>query len=86
MLYIQGVFNEIAGKRDQSLAELNTYLDNPVGIGEHSDLAVEVKKKLQSIADCEGQLVALQRYFGGPENQPRSEDAPTAEPEVSNNP
>ena len=42
VLYIQGIYNELAGRRDQALAELNTYLERPVGVGEHSDISTEV--------------------------------------------
>ena len=68
ILYIQGIYNELAGRRDQALAELHTYLDDPVGIGEHSDISTEIKKKLSEIAHAENQLVVLQRYFGDPKS------------------
>ena len=49
-LYIQGIFNEFAGKRDQTVADLNVYLENSVGVGEHSDLSLEIKKKLEDLS------------------------------------
>ena len=62
-LYIQGIFNEFAGKRDQVVAELNVYLENGVGVGEHSDLSTEIKKKLEQLSKYDGLLSAMQKYF-----------------------
>ena len=80
-LYIQGIFNEFAGRRDQAVADLNIYLDNPVGVGEHSDLSVEIKKKLAEVSKYDGLLQVMQKYFQSTKeensSEPSSEDLPT---------
>ena len=73
-LYIQGIFNEFAGRRDQAVADLNILLDNGVGVGEHGDISEEIKKKINTISDHDGVLSTMQRYF-----QPTNEAAPNAE-------
>ena len=36
---IQGIYNEYMGKRDQTMAELQVYLDSPAGVGEHGGIS-----------------------------------------------
>jgi hypothetical protein len=48
-LYITSIFNQYAGKRDQALADLQIYLGNPVGIGEHADIGEEIKRKIEEV-------------------------------------
>lgn len=50
----------------RALHELKVYFDNPAGIGEHSDLQVEMRKKLEEIGnakDCLSVLDQLQRIL-----------------------
>lgn len=74
-LYIQGIFNEFAGLRDQAVADLNILLDNGVGVGEHGDLSEEIKKKIKTISNHDGVLSTMQRYF-----HPTNEPAVSADP------
>ena len=39
------------------------YLSNPVGIGEHSDLMESIETELKAIAEYEDQLEILNKYF-----------------------
>ena len=39
------------------------YLSNPVGIGEHSDLMESIETELKAIAEYEDQLEVLNKYF-----------------------
>ncbi len=74
-LYIQGIFNEFAGKRDQTVADLNVYLENSVGVGEHSDLSLEIKKKLEDLSRYDGILSTMQKYL-----QPEESASPPPPP------
>lgn len=47
--YIQGIFNQYIGAREQARADLDVYLSNPVAIGEHSDIGEEIKKKIEEV-------------------------------------
>ena len=60
---IQGVYNEYMGKRDQAIAELQVYLDNPVGVGEHGDLSDIVKQKLEQISSLNGTSQTMRDLF-----------------------
>tara|TARA_R110002020_G_scaffold32638_2_gene100166 strand:- start:1355 stop:1597 length:243 start_codon:yes stop_codon:yes gene_type:complete len=72
-LYIQAIFNQYMGARDQARADLETYLSNAVGVGEHSDLGEEIKKKIQEIDKYSSLVSTMQSLFGG-------EVAPSDEP------
>ncbi len=52
--FIKGIYNEYLGKKLQAAAELEVYLTNPAGIGEHSKLSDEVKDKLETIVHYDG--------------------------------
>jgi hypothetical protein len=39
------------------------YLNNPVGVGEHSDIMDTIEKELNAIAEYHDQLEVLNTYF-----------------------
>ena len=47
-------------KRDKAVANLNNYLNNPAGIGEHPDIVEECIKLLQDLSDADGVLDTLE--------------------------
>ena len=47
-------------KRDRAVANLNNYLNNPAGIGEHPDIVEECTKLLQDLSDADGVLATLE--------------------------
>ena len=44
------------GKMAEAKANLEVYLDNPVGVGEHSDITGEIKRLLLNIAESKDVL------------------------------
>ena len=44
-------------------ANVNVYLNNPVGIGEHSDLMGAITTELERIAYYEDQVQVIEKYF-----------------------
>ena len=60
---IQGVYNEYMGKRDQAVAELQVYLDHPVGVGEHGDIAEIVKQKIEQVSNLNGVTATMREIF-----------------------
>ena len=44
-------------------SELQVYLDNPVGIGEHSNLVETMDGLIGKIADAEDKLIVLEIHF-----------------------
>ena len=48
-------------------ADIDVYINNPVGIGEHPDLVAAVDSEMVKLADAEDKLATLNKYYG---NQP----------------
>jgi len=48
-------------------ANINVYMKNPTGIGEHPDLVAAVDSEMIKLADAEDKLETLNKYYG---NQP----------------
>ena len=46
---------------------IDVYIKNPVGIGEHPDLVAAVDSEMVKLADAEDKLATLNKYYG---NQP----------------
>ena len=47
-------------------ANVEVYLEHPVGIGEHSDISEAIQCELDKIARYEDQLNVLDKYFKQP--------------------
>lgn len=52
------------GKINKHKMNVEIYLANPVGIGEHSDLMESIEVELKAISEYEDQLEVLAKYFG----------------------
>ena len=48
-------------------ANINVYMKNPAGIGEHPDLVAAVDSEMVKLGDAEDKLETLNKYYG---NQP----------------
>ena len=46
----------------ESIATINIYLSNPVGIGEHPQHLEEINKLLQEIVDAEEKIKVIERW------------------------
>ena len=60
----------IATARGHAVAHINkhkmnveVYLENPVGIGEHSDIMDAIEKELEEMAKYQDQLDMIDKYF-----------------------
>ena len=51
------------GEIEKHKANVEIYLTNPVGIGEHSDISEAIQCELDKIARYEDQLNVLDKYF-----------------------
>ena len=60
--YVLAAKSHFETQRLEAEAVLETYFNNTVGIGEHSDLPVEVYKWVETLASAEDDLSALSRY------------------------
>lgn len=48
---------------DKHRMNVEVYLNNPVGVGEHSDIMDSIEKELNIIAEYMDQLEVLDKYF-----------------------
>ena len=51
------------GEIEYHKANVNVYLNNPVGIGEHSNVVGAIADELDQIAKYHDQLEVIERYF-----------------------
>lgn len=70
--HITGILNKYVGLRDIAIADLSVYLENPVGVGEHSDIGEEIERKIKYINEQDGIIETIQKYFG---NNNQSDDS-----------
>lgn len=69
-LYIQSIFNQYLGKRDEALADLNVYLDNPVGVGEHPNIGEEIRRKIEEVDKYTSLVETMKGIFERQQNLP----------------
>jgi hypothetical protein len=72
-LFIKALQDHYASKISEAVATLNLYLNNSVGIGEHSDILEELKKYVDILDDADGKLNTLNKYISN--TNPESTDA-----------
>lgn len=51
------------GHIEKHCANIEIYLSNPVGIGDHSDVLEAIEKELEMIAKYEDEINILRKYF-----------------------
>mgnify|MGYP004001064693 CR=1 FL=1 len=62
-LLLRAAVSHYEAQRDEAIATLNVYFDNPVGIGEHSNILCEIKKWTTQLAGAEENLAVLKTHF-----------------------
>ena len=60
--YFQATRAHFLSNKLEAEAVLDTYFNNSVGIGEHSELLVEVNQWVEKLASAEDSLGVLDRY------------------------
>ena len=60
-LYYKAALSHFMAKADEARAVLNTYFNNSVGIGEHSDLVGEVVTWTKALAEAEESIEVLRK-------------------------
>ncbi len=74
-LYIQGIFNEYMGLRDQALADLQVYIDSPQGIGDHPDLGSMIKLKIEQVDKFNSLIETMKKHFASNADEPKTDQA-----------
>jgi len=67
-LFLKALVDHYNSKISEAVATLNLYMNNSVGIGEHSDILEELKKYVDILDDADSKLSTLQKYM--PQNNP----------------
>ncbi len=60
---IKALLAHAQGDIEKHKANVEIYLSNPAGIGEHSDILESVENELNMIAKYQDQIDVIQRYF-----------------------
>jgi len=60
---IKSLKNYYGSLIDMHKSELQVYIDNPVGIGEHSNLIDTMDALIGKIAEAEDKLIVLETHF-----------------------
>ena len=62
--YLQSSYNYYIAERDKHVLDLEVYLSNPVAIGAHSDIAEEIRKKIELIDKYDSIVSTLITRYG----------------------
>jgi len=62
-LFIKALQDHYVAQISEAVATLNLYLNNSVGIGEHSDLLAEVKKYVEILDSADSKLNTINKYI-----------------------
>ena len=62
-MIIDGLIAHAEGHITKHKANIEVYLKNPVGVGEHPDILEAIEKELQVIAQYHDQLEVLEKYI-----------------------
>ena len=60
---IKSLLRHAEGHIEKHCANIEVYLTNPVGIGEHSDILEAIEKELQVIAQYHDEIEVLEKYI-----------------------
>ena len=63
---IRAVLAHAQGEIEKLKVNVNVYLENPVGIGEHSDITEAIGVELDKIARYHDQVEVINKYFRAP--------------------
>jgi len=60
---LDAIIHKLEGEIAMAKANIQIYLDNPAGIGEHSDLAETVEKEVEKIAAAKEKIDTIESHF-----------------------
>ena len=60
---IRALLAHAQGDIQKHVANVEVYLTNPVGIGEHSNVVEAIEEELNMIAKYQDQIDVIQKYF-----------------------
>ena len=60
---LKAVLAHATGEIEKHKANVNVYLEHPMGIGEHSDITEAIQTELDKIARYHDQVEVIDKYF-----------------------
>tara|TARA_B100001057_G_scaffold442418_1_gene477788 strand:+ start:25 stop:228 length:204 start_codon:yes stop_codon:yes gene_type:complete len=61
--HLKAILKKLEGRRDEHLADLQVYIDNPVGVGEHPGIGEVIEKKIEKIDELDSNIECINKYF-----------------------
>ena len=68
---IKALLAHAQGDIQKHVANVEVYLSNPVGIGEHSNIVEAIEEELNMIAKYEDQVEVIKKYFKSEGQKPK---------------
>ena len=62
---LEALYAHAKGKLEMHRMNVEVYLRNPAGIGEHPDVMEAIEKEIQAMAEYHDQIEVLENYFKG---------------------
>ena len=62
-ILVNATRSHLAGQVNKHLANIEVYMNNTVGIGEHSDIVETIELELEQVANYHDKLEMLVKYF-----------------------
>ena len=62
-MLLRATRKSLEGNLDKHLANIEIYLENPVGIGEHSDIIEAIEQELEQASKYEDMIGTLDAYI-----------------------
>ena len=63
-ILIDAFMSHANGHIDKHVANVEVYLRNPAGIGEHSDIMEAIEIEMKQIAEYDDMMEMMNKYFG----------------------
>ena len=60
---IRALLSHAQGDIQKHVANVEVYLTNPAGIGEHSNIVEAIEEELNAIAKYEDKITVIKKYF-----------------------
>ena len=64
--HIKAILKKLEGQRDLAKADLEVYLTNPAGIGEHPGIGHEIEVLIDKIDSLDSKIDTINKYYGTP--------------------
>ena len=63
MNYLEAILQKLIGQRAIETQDLLVYLNNPVGVGEHSNIGEEVESKIDKIDSLNSKIETINKLI-----------------------